>query len=141
MGEVRHRRDEAVEVVAADPALHLRETRLDLGALPVGEAEHPRRKAPNPVGAADSAADIVDPAEREALAVGKHGVDREHVVDHVAVAIERAPQELLPVMPPMVQRLAVEGSTGKNSPSRLSRALSRSSTTPGSTVTTPSSGS
>ena len=85
MGEVRHRRDEAVEVVAADPALHLRETRLDLGALPVGEAEHPRRKAPNPVGAADSAAHIVDPAKREALAIGKHGVDREHVVDHLAV--------------------------------------------------------
>ena len=30
---------------------------------------------------------------------------------------ERAPEELLPAMPPKVQRLAVEGSTGKKRPS------------------------
>ena len=34
---------------------------------------------------------------------------------------ERAPQELLPAMPPMVQRVAVEGSTGKNQPSAFTR--------------------
>ena len=33
---------------------------------------------------------------------------------------EWAPQELLPAMPPMVQRAWVEGSTGKNSPCRRS---------------------
>ena len=40
-------------------------------------------------------------------------------------------------MPPMVQRLAVDGSTGKNSPSLRSRAFRRSSTTPGATDTVP----
>ena len=50
MGEVRHRREQRVEIVAADPALHLRETRLDLVALALREAEHPRRRgsAPGP---------------------------------------------------------------------------------------------
>jgi hypothetical protein len=52
---------------------------------------------------------------------------------------ERAPQELLPAMPPMVQRVAVEGSTGKNQPSAFTRVLRRSSTMPGSTVMVPSS--
>ncbi len=47
--------------------------------------------------------------------------------------MERAPDELLAVMPPMVARSAVDGSTGKNSPSRASVALSRPSTTPGCT--------
>ena len=44
-------------------------------------------------------------------------------------------------MPPMVQRLAVEGSTGKNSPSALTRAFRCSSTMPGATETVRSSGS
>jgi hypothetical protein len=46
---------------------------------------------------------------------------------------ERAPQLLLAVMPPIVARLAVDGSTGKKSRSLRNSRLSRSSTTPGST--------
>ena len=45
------------------------------------------------------------------------------------------PQELLPAMPPMVQRDCVDGSTGKNSPCGFRLALSCDSTVPGSTVT------
>ena len=44
------------------------------------------------------------------------------------------PQELLPAMPPMVQRAWVEGSTGKNSPCGRSALLRCWSTMPGSTV-------
>jgi hypothetical protein len=44
-------------------------------------------------------------------------------------------------MPPMVQRVAVEGSTGKNQPSAFTRVFRRSSTMPGSTVIVPASAS
>ena len=44
-----------------------------------------------------------------------------------------APQELLPAMPPMVQRALVLGSTGKNSPCGPSSRLRWLSTSPGST--------
>ena len=44
------------------------------------------------------------------------------------------PQELLPAMPPMVQRAQVEGSTGKNSPCRFSWSFSAPSAMPGCTV-------
>ena len=46
---------------------------------------------------------------------------------------ERAPQELLPIMPPIVARLAVEISGAKRSPCGFSCAFSSSSTMPGST--------
>ncbi len=44
------------------------------------------------------------------------------------------PQELLPAMPPMVQRAWVDGSTGKTSFSARNAVFSWPSTTPGSTV-------
>jgi hypothetical protein len=44
------------------------------------------------------------------------------------------PQELLPAMPPIVAREAVETSTGNHSPWTLSARLSSSSTMPGSTT-------
>ena len=49
--------------------------------------------------------------------------------------MERAPQELLPVMPPIVARLDGDTSTGKKRPFGASQALRRSSTTPGWTLT------
>jgi hypothetical protein len=48
--------------------------------------------------------------------------------------MERAPQELLAAMPPMVQRLAVEMSIGNHTPCGRSTLFSWSSTTPGSTL-------
>ena len=48
---------------------------------------------------------------------------------------ERAPDELFPAIPPMVQREAVEGSTGKNSPSLRSWSFSVVRTVPGRTRT------
>ena len=44
------------------------------------------------------------------------------------------PHELLAAMPPMVHRLWVDGSTGKNSPCGFSAAFRWPSTSPGSTV-------
>ena len=44
-------------------------------------------------------------------------------------------------MPPMVQRLAVEGSTGKNRPSFFTWPFSASSTMPGATETVRAAGS
>lgn len=84
VGEVRHRFDEAVEVVAADAPLHLREPRLDLGALAIGKAEHPRGERLDALRTRD-AADIVDPSEGECLTIRQHGVHAKHVVDHLAV--------------------------------------------------------
>ncbi len=55
--------------------------------------------------------------------------------------MERAPEELFAAMPPSVQRVAVEGSTGKKSPSFARRAFSSASTTPGSTLAVFASGS
>jgi hypothetical protein len=40
MGEVRARLQEGVEVVAADPPLHLREHAADLRALALGDRQH-----------------------------------------------------------------------------------------------------
>ena len=50
-----------------------------------------------------------------------------------AAALERAPLELLAIMPPTVARLAVDTSGAKRNPWGRSRALSSSSTIPGST--------
>ena len=47
---------------------------------------------------------------------------------------ERAPQELLLIIPPMVARLAVEMSGANRSPCCLSCAFSSSRTMPGSTI-------
>jgi len=47
---------------------------------------------------------------------------------------DRPPQELLPAMPPMVAREAVETSTGNHRPCCLSFRLRSSSTIPGSTT-------
>src|SRR5579875_3708214 len=47
------------------------------------------------------------------------------------------PQELLPAMPPMVQRACVEGSTGKKRPCGFSAALRWVRTSPGSTSAVP----
>jgi hypothetical protein len=49
--------------------------------------------------------------------------------------MEREPQLLLPVMPPMVARLAGDTSTGKNRPCGRSQAFRWSSTMPGRTRT------
>ncbi len=57
--EVRHRLDQAVEVVAADPALHFRKPRLDLGAFPIGEAQHTGGERTHAIRARDAAAHIV----------------------------------------------------------------------------------
>ena len=75
-------REEDVEIVATDPAQHLGVLRLDLGLLGkgqrrhlVGDGAHRRRH-------------ILGPRRAEArpLAIRQDGVDRGHVVDHVAVA-------------------------------------------------------
>ena len=55
--------------------------------------------------------------------------------------IERAPAELLPVMPPMVAQFEVETSMGKYHPVGLSRLFSWSSTMPGCTRAVPRSAS
>jgi hypothetical protein len=47
--------------------------------------------------------------------------------------IDFDPQELLPAMPPMVQRAQVDGSTGKNIPPGFNASLSAPSAMPGST--------
>ena len=60
-------------------------------------------------------------AEIRARAVGEHGVDAGDVVGHDAVADRARAELLLAVMPPIVARLAVEGSTGKKSPCCSSR--------------------
>ena len=78
-------RDQSVEVVPADPPLHLRETGRDL----IGLA---RRRSPAglPPAAAALPAGRRDPSATgpkcAARAVGQHGVDRKHVLADVAVA-------------------------------------------------------
>ena len=85
MGEIdvvlaRHQR---VEIVAADPALHLGEARGDLARLARADGEQildqrPQRRRH----VVEIAADAAEMAER---AVRQQGVDRDHVVAHGAV--------------------------------------------------------
>ena len=59
----------------------------------------------------------------------------------VPYLIDRAPQELLPAIPPIVARLPVDTSIGNQSPWGRRAVLSWSSTTPGWTVAVIASGS
>ena len=122
-----------VEIVAADAALHLGKARGDLvglaradGEQVLGERPQRRRHV------VEVAADAAEMRER---AVGQHRVDRRsRCRAWCRSACERPPQELLPAMPPMVAREAVEMSTGNHRPCGLSWRLRSSSTMPGSTV-------
>lgn len=86
MRQVRPRRDQFVEIIAADAALHLREDRLDRRAMLPGQRHHPRHQVAGPRRSvvADGAL-----AEREGLAVMEHRLERDDVVDHLAV-VQRA---------------------------------------------------
>ena len=83
MRKVRRIGEQRIEVVAADPSLHFRESRLDLGRLAGAEREQIFREI------AQSRRDVGeirrDRAEMCGNAVGEHRVDREHVVAHGAV--------------------------------------------------------
>ena len=85
-----------VEVVAADPALDLGEDRLDIGAVLAGkgcQAFHDPACTRGQGGQRRL-------AQREALAVGQHPVDRQHIVHHLAKVQRARPGRVVPRHPP-----------------------------------------
>ena len=133
LGVLGHQR---VEIVAPDPALHLGEALFDLGRFARAQRQQfPRDGAQGGIGR-QLGQIRRHRAEMGRRSVGQHGVDGDDVVARGAVAQrDRVPQELLPVMPPMVAREAVETSTGNHSPCGFSWRFSSSSTMPGCTAT------
>ena len=84
MREIRRLREERVEVITADPALHFGEARFDLVGLARAEREqvlHEITQRGWHVGKIRR-----DRPEMRRATVGQHGVDREHVIAHSPVA-------------------------------------------------------
>ena len=108
-------REQGIEVVAADPPLHLREHALDFADRLLRRARARGSSQASDVPERPLKPGRVRRAERERFAVVQEPSDADHIVDHLAVPQGTRPQELFLIMPPMVHRLA-DGSTGKNSP-------------------------
>ena len=89
MGEVRARFDQGIEIVAADPPLHLRVYRLDLVAVGIRQSEHASGEVFRPRAASDGARHVAGEPEAEGGAIVEQRLQGEHVVAHLAVA-ERA---------------------------------------------------
>ena len=138
MGEVvRGRvRQERVEIVAADAALHLGKARRDLVGLALADGEKPLDE----LGLLRVRARVRAPPAATgpkciALAIGEHGVDRDDIVAHRAVAQRAAAAGVV------ARHAADRGARGgrdvdrEPEPMRASRSrLSSSSTMPGSTT-------
>ena len=125
-----------VDVVAADPALHLGKARGDLVGLARAEREQVARQrlaAANSSGRSDRSRR--HRPEMRLAAVGEHRVDREHVLARVAVAQRaRAAGVVRRPCRRWWRATAVETSTGNHRPCGLSWRLRSSSTMPGSTT-------
>ena len=89
----RHQR---VEIIAADPALHLRKARLDLARLARADGEQILRKRLERRIRRQVREIRRNIPETRDCAVGKHRVDREHVVAHHAVAQRAAAAGIVP---------------------------------------------
>ena len=74
-------RDDRIEIIAADPALHFGKPPLDFARFARGDGEEIAHQRLRRIGPA-----VVQRSEMRARAVGQHGVDRQHVLARIAVA-------------------------------------------------------
>ncbi|MDF9863399.1 hypothetical protein M2437_002381 [Methylorubrum pseudosasae] len=86
VGEVRARFDQGIEIVAADPPLHLRVFFRNLVTVRVGECKHSPRQILRPRAAGHGARRVAGEPEAEGGAVVEQRLDAEHVIAHLAVA-------------------------------------------------------
>ena len=132
-GGARGRR-QRLDVVAADAAQLLREAGGDLLRLRARRARAGAGSVRRCRGGTSAPRLSGSAPNRMPRAVRQDGVDRAaRCRPSARSGCDLEPQELLPAMPPMVQRAWVEGSTGKNSPCARSAAFRWPSTMPGST--------
>ena len=130
--------DELVEVVPADPPEDLREVlgdrRLDGGRPSSGRSHGAGRR--DRAASRSRPGPPARPGRRSARVPSSRTTSSDRTWSTVLPYLsDRAPAELLPIIPPRVARSPVETSGPNIRPSGRRWALSRSSTTPGSTLT------
>ena len=128
--------DELVEVVAADTAQHFRKPAIDFTGVLLRETpDDPIALGFEPVAGAFRLELVRATAARKRVTEPSESTTSCSSTWSIVLpySTERAPLELLAIMPPMVARLAVEMSGANRSPCVLSCAFSSSSTIPGST--------
>ena len=126
-----------INIVAAHPPQHLRKSPGDLVSFAAVQGAHLLHEVAIALGhriaiaiGRQIAGDLAEPG---AGSVGEQRVDSAHIMDHLPYRIERAPQLLLPAMPPIVGGSLLTDRPGRTAYAAAARDSSQSSTTPGST--------